>query len=269
MMRNIIFSNAFPSGRLPVPVGLNESVKEWASLATKQERYKRYIADKNRKQASFISLEGFNDIINGQAETALKGNSMDSGTKEEPQSEWRNMVSRETDTVENINGESNLFEAEEIFSTGEFDIYIYSILEKEVLENTLREMFISGIGAQRSIGKGAFKVLGDLELFEGFKIPEKPNAFVALSNFVPEKNDPVEGYYKTFVKYPKVSYISSEMDSPFKKPLIFLKAGSVFFAQPVKEFYGSCIENVALKAGKVSDEVVIGAYTVAVPCYVE
>ncbi len=156
MMRNIIFSNAFPSGRLPVPVGLNESVKEWASLATKQERYKRYIADKNRKQASFISLEGFNDIINGQAETALKGNSMDSGTKEEPQSEWRNMVSRETDTVENINGASSLFEVEQYFAEGTFDIYIYSSFDEMLLENVLTEMFHYGIGRNVLLEKADF-----------------------------------------------------------------------------------------------------------------
>lgn len=259
---DIIFSNAFPSGTLPMPVGISELKKKKDNLCTKQERYQKYIENKNQENLSNITLEDFNKIINGTLEY--------SDTVKDPKKTmlWRNMVSRKTDTVENINGESNLFETEEIFSKDGFDIYIYSMLEKEVLESTLREMFISGIGAQRSIGKGAFKI-GDLKLFEDFKIPEKPNAFVALSNFVPGKNDPIDGYYKTFVKYPKVSYISSEMDSPFKKPLIFLKAGSVFFAQPVKKFYGSCIEKVALKAGKVSDEVVIGAYTIAVPCYVE
>ncbi len=261
---DIIFSNAFPNGTLPMPVGISEFKKKYDNICTKQERYQKYIENKNQENLSNITLGDFNKIINGTLEYSDAVKNTETKTML-----WRNMVNRETDTVENINGESNLFETEEIFSTEGFDIYIYSTLGIDMLESTLREMFISGIGAQRSIGKGAFEVLGDLELFEGFKIPEKPNAFVALSNFVPGKNDPVEGYYKTFVKYPKVSYISSEMDSPFKKPLIFLKAGSVFFAQSVKEFYGSCIENVALKAGKVSDEVLIGAYTVAVPCYVE
>lgn len=263
---DIIFSNAFPSGKLPVPVGLNESVKERASLATKQERYKRYIADKNRKQASFISLEGFNDIINGQAETALKGNSMDSGTKEKPQSEWRNMVSRETDTVENIDGASSLFEVEQYFAEGAFDIYIYSSFDEMLLENVLTEMFNYGIGAQRSVGKGGFRLEGRVERFGGFRFPLNPDSFVALSNFVPGRDDPTDGFYKVFVKYPKVSYTENPEDSPFKKPILFLQAGSNFRVQPVKEIYGSCVENIALKDGAVSDRIIIGAYTIAIPC---
>lgn len=263
---DIIFSNAFPSDRLPVPAGLNESVKESASLETKQERYKRYIADKNRKQASFITLDGFNDIINGRAETALKGNRMDSGTKEEPQSEWRNMVSRESDTVENIDGASSLFEVEQYFAEGAFDIYIYSDFDEMLLENVLTEMFSYGIGAQRSVGKGGFRLEGRVERFGGFQYPLNPDSFVALSNFVPARDDPTDGSYKAFVKYPKVSYTENPEDSPFKKPILFLQAGSIFRTKPVKEIYGSCVENIALKDGTVSDRIIIGAYTIAVPC---
>lgn len=261
---DIIFSNAFPSGTVPMPAGVNELKKKHENLCTKQERYQKYIENKNQENLPYITLDDFNKIINGTLQY--------SDTVEDTETRtisWRNMVNRETDTVENINGESSLFETEEIFSSEGFDVYIYSTLGNEVLESTLKEMFMSGIGAQRSVGKGAFEVIGSLELFDGFKIPEKPNAFVALSNFVPGKNDPVEGYYKAFVKYPKASNISSDTDSPFKKPLIFLRAGSLFYAQPVKKFYGACVERAALKAGKVSDEVVIGAYTVAIPCYVE
>lgn len=263
---DIIFSNAFPSGRLPIPVGLNESVKERMPLATKQERYKKYIADKNRKQASFISLDGFNDIINGHAETALKGDRIDSGSKEEPQSEWRNMVSRETDTVENIDGASSLFEVEQYFAEGAFDVYIYSGFDGMFLKNILTGMFSYGIGAQRSVGKGGFRLEGGVELFQGFRCPLNPNSFVALSNFVPGRDDPTDGFYKAFVKYPKVSYTENPEDSPFKKPIIFLQAGSIFKAQPVKDIYGSCVENIALKDGTVSDRIIIGAYTIAIPC---
>ncbi len=176
------------------------------------------------------------------------------------------MVSRKSDNVENIEGASNLFEIEETFSIQEYDIYIYSTLEKEVLECTVREMLRFGIGAQRSVGKGIFDISSKLEVFNGFKLPEKPNGFIALSNFIPHKEDPIKGYYKTFVKYPKISYISSEEDSPFKKPLIFLKAGSVFFNESIKKFYGSCIQNIGLEDDRISDKIVIGAHTIAIPC---
>lgn len=47
------------------------------------------------------------------------------------------------------------------------------------------------------------------------------------------------------------------------------KAGSVFRDCPVRDYYGSCVKNVALKDGSVSEEIVIGAYTIAVPCYMD
>lgn len=260
----IIFSNAFPSGTIPMPNGLGKFAKKQKEHQSKEERYQKYIEDKRKENTSMVSLKDFNQIINGVIN--ISSNSTD---MEYTYMNWRNMVSRETNTVGNIEGEGSLFESEEIYTTGVYDVYIYSILEKDVLDCTLKDMFYFGIGAQRSVGKGAFDILDELEVFHGFNIPENPNAFVAISNFIPQKDDPTEGYYKAFVKYPKVSYISAEGDSPFKKPLIFLEAGSIFFDQPIKTFYGSCIEKVALKGGTISDEIVIGAYTIAIPCVVD
>lgn len=258
---DIIFSNAFPRGRLPMPIGAGGFKEKKEILSTKQERYKKYIINKKKEHLITITLDEFNQVING-VEPSFSG----SIKTEEKTVSWRNMVSREAYTVESIEGEGSLFEVEETYSRGGYDIYIYSTLERNVLECTLKEMFQAGIGAQRSVGKGAFKITGELKIADDFRIPEKPNGFVALSNFVPLKQEPTEGYYRTLLKYPKVSYISDEVDSPFKKPLLFMEAGSVFYDQPVKLFYGSCIERVALKGGNISDEIVIGAYTVAIPC---
>lgn len=261
---DIVFSNAFPSGHLPIPLGMNWMKGRQDRPSSKQERYQAYIENKKKEHLLNISLDDFNRIINGTAEI-----SFDDKDNELKVTLWRNMVNRASDTVGDIEGEGSLFETEETYSIQAYDVYIYSKFKKNVLDCTLREMFRSGIGAQRSVGKGTFDVLGGVEIFDGFHIPEKPNAFVALSNFIPRKGDPTNGCYKAFVKYPKVSYISSDDDSPFKRPLIFLEAGSVFFDQPVRAFYGSCMEKVALKGGSVSDQIVIGAYTVAVPCYVD
>jgi len=155
---------------------------------------------------------------------------------------------------------------EQYFAEGAFDIYIYSDFDEMLLENVLTEMFSYGIGAQRSVGKGGFRIEGRVERFGGFQYPSNPDSFVALSNFVPARDDPTDGSYKAFVKYPKVSYTENTEDSPFKKPILFLRAGSIFRTKPVKEIYGSCVENIALKDGTVSDRIIIGAYTIAVPC---
>lgn len=261
---DIIFSNAFPSGRLPMPIGAGSLREKQDMLTTKQERCQGYINKKKRDLLSTITLDEFNAVLNGREPSYSYSDSTELRA-----TSWRNMVSRESYTVESREGEGSLFEVEETYSMGDYDVYMYSALDRKVLSCTLTEMFRAGIGAQRSVGKGAFEVVGGLEIFEGFRVPGKANGFVALSNFVPKKEDPTEGYYRTLVKYPKVSYISSEEDSPFKKPLIFLEAGSVFYDQPVKPFYGSCVERVALKGGIVSDEIVIGAHTIAIPCYLD
>jgi hypothetical protein len=262
---DIIFSNAFPSGRLPMPFGTDETDENQNTLLTKHERYASYIYNKKKSCLSTITLNEFNMIINGGKAVF----SDDYNTHESTVESWRNMVGRDSNMVESAEGQGSLFEVEETYSSENYDIYIYSKFTVDVLDSTLREMFRTGIGAQRSVGKGAFEIVEKMAKFEEFAIPEQANAFVALSNFVPRKDDPTEGFYKTFVKYPKVSYISSEEDSPFKKPLIFLLAGSTFYTHFAKDFYGSCVEKVTLKAGRVSDRIVIGAYTIAVPCFIK
>lgn len=259
---DIIFSNAFPSGRLPMPIGTGSSGEKPDKLMGKQDKYKKYINNKKKDHLSTITIDEFNQVING-----MEPPFSDSISTELKRVSWRNMVDREAYNVGSVEGKESLFEVEETYSMGNYDIYIYSTLERNVLDCILKEMFQAGIGAQRSVGKGAFEILGGVEPFDGFNIPKKANGFVALSNFIPRKEDPTEGYYRILLKYPRVSYISSDEDSPFKKPLIFLEAGSVFYDQPIKAFYGSCIQRIALKGGKVSDEIVIGAHTVAVPCY--
>lgn len=262
---DIIFSNAFPHGMLPIPAGINEGRGVRQKTSSKQERYKKYIETKKSKQSSTIPLDAFNKVING----CIPDTTVNIGPDERSNIIWRNMVNRKTDTVDNTEGESNLFETEQYFSSKGFDVYIYTTLPEKILNPVLTDMFRAGIGAQRSIGKGAFEITESLTEFNGFKFPSTPNAFLSLSNFIPKKEDPVNGHYRTFVKYPKVSHISSDKDSPFKKPLIFLNAGSIFFDDPVKSFYGSCIEKIALKDDRVSDDIIISAYTIAIPCCID
>lgn len=261
---DVIFSNAFPEGYLPAPVSLRDLKNSADQPLNKLEKYRNYIDSKKREHLVNIPLKDFNKLLNGQEELSYK--------ESEPGMtvmSWRNMVCRDLDCVQKKEDRSNLFEIEEMYERSNFDIYIYSTLDKNVLTLTLEQMFRNGIGAQRSVGKGAFSLIKKPEVFTGFDLPNITNAFIALSNFIPRKADPTDGVYQMFVKYPKVSYISSDQDSPFKKPLIFMKAGSCFFTQESRPFYGSCVSKIALKNGRISDDIVIGAYTVAIPCFLK
>lgn len=131
-----------------------------------------------------------------------------------------------------------------------FEIYIRS---EDFSADELQEIFQfiaqSGYGKDKSTGKGQLELKELIEF--SFDEPKNSNAFISLSSFVPEKDDPTNGYYELLTKYGKLGgdYAKSGFDSrglnPFKKPLIMLKSGSTFFTtNGEKEFYGRLLENV-------------------------
>ncbi len=124
----------------------------------------------------------------------------------------------------------------------------------------LKEVAKSGYGRKKSIGKGQFSV----EEVSEFCFPEikDANGFVALSNFCPAESDPTEGLYKTLVKYGKLGEEFTFCGNPFKRPLLMIKAGSVFKTEgKPKEFYGRIVQEGISPA---KPEVVHYAYTFAV-----
>lgn len=258
---DIVFSNAFPTGTLPVPLSYKVAYQSQNDVEDKLKKYQKYIHNKKIESIQYVSVNVFNEIINGNNVQDFADTSIDI-----LRTSWRNMVNRASGTVTNTDGDGSLFEVEEVFSKGTYDVYIYTGLSEEIVTETLRRMFWLGIGAHRSIGKGAFDMIGGMELVTDLNIPKETNAIVSLSNFIPDSSDPVNGYYKTFVKYPKMSYVSGENSLPFKKPMIFFKAGSVLKDDTPRFVYGSCMSKVALVDGVVSDDVVMGTYTIAIPC---
>ena len=102
-----------------------------------------------------------------------------------------------------------------------------------------------GFGGHKSIGKGQFEILSFGE-FNEINIPDNPNAFLLISSMLPSSTDPTNGYYDTLIKYGKLDREYAVSDNPFKKPLIMLKAGSVFKVEDkVKDFYGRMAEGVS------------------------
>ena len=97
--------------------------------------------------------------------------------------------------------------------------------------------------------------------FTGFKIPDQPNCFVSLSNYIPKKTDPVQGQYKIHVKYGKLGQAYAHADNPFKKPLLMLKPGAVFWTDKPQHAYGRLVYSVS----DTYPEVVQIGSTLAIP----
>ena len=256
---SVIFSNAFPKGALPLPLGIRDTLADFEKIENKEERRKAYQNHKKIKSAKYVTKEWFEKICKGDYAGFTTG-LVDDGVQEA--TVMHNMVSRDAGIVKKNEDDQggNLYEEDEFFmETGrEYVVYIDSSLEEETLKQVVQLMFLLGIGKNKSIGKGAFEIL---EWHQEDKLTvENANAFVALSNFVPAKHDPVEGQYKIITKYGKLDREYASSDHPFKKPILFLQAGAVFREENVREYYGRCVENVS-----VIDGVVVNGYTMVVP----
>jgi len=173
-------------------------------------------------------------------------------------------ISRVTGTT---GEEGSLFELPE-YAVEQNEISIYLKIRdgwEEKVFSLFKDLSLTGYGKKKSIGKGAFEIIGALEPFDKFNDFDGTNAFISLSNFVPAKDDPTDGFYKTFVKYGKLGGEFTFCGRPFKKPLIMLSAGSSFkVINGIKPFYGRMVKDIA----PAKPEVVHYGYSFAVPAII-
>ncbi len=236
-----LVSNAYPEGYLPVPM---IEIK-------KSERVERREIFKQVKKRKLMRIENFRKIKDGlewnklfevlvsEVETR-NAEALEAGTY----TVVRNKINRLTFTT---SGVGELFATEEMFYS--FNLWFaikMNFLNRGQIETILRYIEFSGFGADASTGRGSLKFIS----LEDFELPESdnPNAFMTLSNFIPTREDldNVDGsnlWYKIFTKYPKTGGHFALID-PFKKPLVFMEAGSVFKVKTHKEFYGQMVSNV-------------------------
>lgn len=254
-----IFSNGFPHDALPLPLGCYDRENDFSKIADKQERRTAYQRNKKLKGARYISRTAFGRIRAGDWRgftSELRG---EIGTEE---TTIHNMVSRESGTVENLNGAGSLYTSDRrFFEPGNrFDIYLLSPLPVEQLSEVLELTLSLGIGANKSTGCGVFR-LESLEEDRELATPvEGADGFVSLSNWLPAREDPMVGQYKLLPKYPKLDRELATGEAPFKKPLLFLEAGAFFHAERPREWYGRCVTHVAA----VEQPVTVNGCTIAV-----
>lgn len=256
----VIFSNAFSGGGLPMPMGCYDTGSRFEQIADKKERRAAYQQGKKLKGARLLERAAFERVRRGDW-GGFTGRLMDEGGKED--ATIHNMVSRASGTVENLDGAGSLFGSDRRFfdAAQRFDCYILTSITEKRLSAVLDLMFALGIGADKSSGCGSFRLEALTEDRELLAPPENANGFVALSNFIPAHSDPTQGFYQTLAKYPKLDREFAAGPAPFKKPLLFLKAGAMFRTNAPKEWYGRCLTGVAA----VDAPVTVNGCTIAVP----
>jgi CRISPR-associated protein Csm4 len=142
------------------------------------------------------------------------------------------------------------FQEEQFFAEDrrKFQVYLKSsYFSKDELANIFELIGDQGYGKDKSTGKGHF----DVEIKENLDLPEfkDSNAFMTLSSYVPNSQDPTNGCYKPLHKYGKLggTYAKGLLDgNPFKKPILMFAAGSTFYDAYFSErkVYGSLLCDV-------------------------
>ncbi len=238
-----LVSNAYPDGFVPVP---------YISLFSK-EQVEREIFKKVKKK-NLMKIENFEkvkDALNPEKLFEILKREIDEERKKEEKklkitevAILRNKIDRLSFTT---SGMGELFATDETFYAGDTAMWFalrtefFSIGEIEAI---LKSIELSGFGADASVGRGKIKFI---EISE-YSFPEAKdgNAFISLSNFIPadgEFSQFEDAWYKTFIKFPKAGGYYALLN-PFKKPLLFVEAGSVFKVKELKSYYGRLVENV-------------------------
>ncbi|GAB6158192.1 hypothetical protein JCM39194_13920 [Desulfotomaculum varum] len=238
-----VLSNAFPGDLLPKPM---VKMKKAAPTSFKEEMNQAQ-EGKRLKKIQHLTPEEFNQVAAGLACPIQ--------AKKEPIIVSANLYNQINRLIGSTREGGQLYELEESYLHPDYSYFTVYLKVKEAgLMNMLLEVFeqlgSTGFGKRKSVGKGFFNVIG-IEKYN-FNTVENANAFISLSHFVPAPSDPVEGNYRIMVKYGKLGEHLAMSENPFKRPLIMIKAGSVFRVNgEIKHFYGRMVENIAPRHAQV------------------
>ena len=220
-----VLSDAFPADSLPAPANL--PLWDWP-----QEKRKTV------KKLHWVTPADFADVQHG------KRPSLEISPKISIRNRvrLRNAVSR----ISNTAGDGGeLFEIPfSNLSESDAGLTVFARASNggmKILMEALEMLGRTGYGADASIGHGGFELDGGPMPCPELSDVPGADAFISLSTFQPAADDPVEGFWRVFVKYGKLApeFHSSAV---FKRPQVMLEAGACFrtYCFP-KPFYGASI----------------------------
>lgn len=234
----LLLSNGFPCDLLPLPLTAPPATDTTLSIADQREQFKQH---KETRKGRYVTKDDFTRALKGEAVIPV------SETGEIRRITLKNQLNRLTSTT---GEEGQLYNFEE-YHWPEVTIYL-KVADSftNTAEQLLHYLANSGYGKRKSIGYGEIESM-NFEPSQGFEHPQNANAFVTLSNFVPAKDDPTQGYWHTTVKYGKMGEERASEDHAFKKPLIMLEAGSTLYDHPCHEYYGHMVTDLSFYADAV------------------
>lgn len=245
-----LLSDGFPQGFLPRPLSFK---------LPDEDTFESFKANRELRKITYLTDDQFKEVIHREAVKLedIKKESEEFREKIYSRAVLKNQISRLTGTT---GEEGNLYGFIEHWMP---EVVIYGKV-LEGFENELEKLFQNfsqmGYGKRKSVGYGTIEDLEFDDNFNGFPEFVEANGFMTLSGFIPKESDPTEGRWRIRVKYGRLGEELANSGNPFKKPLVMLTPGSVFYDKPLKDYYGQTIKDVS-----VIDGIVHYAYALPVP----
>jgi CRISPR-associated protein Csm4 len=228
----VLLSDGFPGDYLPRPL-LPPPVAP-AAGESKRQRIERLRLAKKLQQVELLTLDEFNRARMGQpVEPSLTQETLKESLH------IHAMQKNQIDRVTNTAGS----EAGELYNIVEYRIPRVTIFWRiaegyfDTVSEFLNDLQATGYGKRKSVGYGQVEGF-TLKEFNGFTDVPEANGFVTLSRFVPEPDDPTDGYWNATVKYGKLGEELAVSGNPYKRPLVQLVPGSCFRDATPREWYG-------------------------------
>ena len=225
----------------------------------KHERIKSFLELKEQKDKKFITGKQLDLYINNRTDEYKKSFSDEyhSKLKYPSLTDYVRMhvqIDRQSLTAL----DENLYSTAPQYTDKDTTVAILiKVIDKQYFDNNklgdiLKFIFELGFGSKKSSGYGEFEV-GEIESFNRLNEPEDSNGFIALGNYLPSESDEItDQYYDTNVKYGRMGEEYASGLNPFKKPILFLTAGSCFFTGVKREFYGRCTNTSEISDSKAN-----------------
>lgn len=220
-----VLSDAFPGDCLPVPTAV-PLWWDWPAERRKEVKKHRWLTTADFRRVQYgeqPKLEPVSVAVRDYVRL-------------------RNAVSRATDTA-GAGGELFEIPYSDMNEPGQgLSIYVRATRRGiDVLVQALELLGRTGYGADASVGHGGFELLEEPGPCPA--LDEVPGAagFISLSTWQPAGSDPVDGFWRVFVKYGKLAP-EFHGTAVFKRPQVMLEAGSCFrTGSPPRPYYGGAI----------------------------
>jgi CRISPR-associated protein Csm4 len=229
--------DAFPPPLLPPPAPKAPSLREQRTQARRE---------KAAQERRWLTAEQFTRALQGAPPEMAGESAPDAAAEERPFRALHSQTDRRTGATTGLRGAGEgPFAVEGVWTPAR--VFYLRTADRIGFDwrALLEEVARTGFGRRKSAGYGAISAV-HIEPFAGFGEPADATGFVSLSTFVPARGDPIDGWWRTEVKYGKLGEERASTANPFKRPLVRLQAGAVFRTGGMPRlFYGRMVEGIA------------------------